>query len=157
MSFYDLPHSEEQLWKLCWEEIQRELHVPRLAVLQACLLLLERKFRFDLIADSPFRWSLLGTTVSLAQTLGLHIDPTDWKIPDWEKRMRKRLFWATFVQDKWIALTMGRPSHLKREDFNIPVPEADNMNIPAEPDENTVYFSYLVRLTVIVDDILRTF
>ena len=57
-------------------------------------------------------WALTGELVALGQDLGLHLDCTKWRIPAWEKGLRKRLAWGLFMQDKWGALVHGRPSHI---------------------------------------------
>jgi len=42
----------------------------------------------------------LGLAVSVARLLGLHEDCSDWTIPEWEKTLRIRLWWALLSYDK---------------------------------------------------------
>jgi hypothetical protein len=39
--------------------------------------------------------------VGLCHDLGLHLDSSSWPIPPGDKRRRKRLWWALYMQDKW--------------------------------------------------------
>lgn len=43
----------------------------------------------------------VGRTVTLAHSLGLHRDPSAWKVSDAEKSVRIRLWWGVFVHDTW--------------------------------------------------------
>lgn len=77
---------------------------PKLSTVQAGLLLSQR--------PEGDQWAPTAQLVATAQELGLHLDCTHWKIPPWEKGLRKRLAWALYMQDKWGALVHGRPSHI---------------------------------------------
>jgi len=57
-------------------------------------------------------WVLCSQVISLAEELGLGLDCTDWKLPKWERGLRKRLAWAVYVEDKWLSLKNSRPSHI---------------------------------------------
>jgi hypothetical protein len=59
------------------------LNRPKLSTVQAGLLLLQRPD-----GDS---WALTGQLVAVAQNLGMHLDCERWKIPEWERTLRKRL------------------------------------------------------------------
>jgi hypothetical protein len=39
--------------------------------------------------------------IGAAQLLGLHMDPSEWKLPAWEKSIRKRLWWGLLIHDKF--------------------------------------------------------
>ncbi|KAJ5663274.1 hypothetical protein N7507_004005 [Penicillium longicatenatum] len=92
----------ENLENLAMRAMDDDLKRPKLSTLQAGLLLLQR------IRSS--HCTLPAQLLSLGQTLGIHIDCTDWKIPEWEKGLRRRLAWALYMQDKWGVLVHGRPS-----------------------------------------------
>ncbi|KAJ5747762.1 uncharacterized protein N7511_009458 [Penicillium nucicola] len=92
----------EALERLAMRAMDDDLKRPKISTLQAGLLLLQRIRS----SHSTFPAQLL----SLGQTLGIHIDCTDWKIPEWEKGLRRRLAWALYMQDKWGVLVHGRPS-----------------------------------------------
>lgn len=46
---------------------------------------------------------LLARTVALAQLLGMHIDSSRWRIPDWEQELRIRLWWQLCIHDAWMS------------------------------------------------------
>lgn len=39
--------------------------------------------------------------IGCAQVLGLHRDCSSWRLPIWEKSIRKRLWWSICIADKW--------------------------------------------------------
>ncbi|KAI5357504.1 hypothetical protein Slin15195_G038650 [Septoria linicola] len=156
------PPSPDTLFKLSWLSCQPLLHTPTIAVLQTLLLLVQRRPTNRHVSDTPFKWVMMSTAVSIAQALGLNRDPTDWPIPSWEVKLRKRLAWAVFVQDKWLALNFGRSSHIQADDWDVPklteqdFPDADQHYDDEQfSDFSCQHFIKLCELTTIVDDILR--
>jgi hypothetical protein len=116
-----------QLFRYTWLAIMQEMHTPRLATLQACLLLLQRAPTNRYTTDTPFKTSLVGWTVNLAYSLGLNRECSDWVgIPIWELSLRKRLWYAVFIMDKWASLGAGAPSSIRSEDVDVlPLTAAD--------------------------------
>ncbi len=166
-----VPLSTQSLYRMAWTVITHEIHTPHLSTLQACLLLLQRDNVDQFVQWSPFQLSLVAWTVSLAQSLGLSTDCSTWRgIPPWEKRLRRRLWWATYVLDKWTLLTSGIASHIKDEDFDVLAlsvadfasdaagissrPHDQNPR-PGDGDASSAFghFSHLVWLTTILSDI----
>jgi hypothetical protein len=47
--------------------------------------------------------------VAMAHDLGLNIEPTDWDISEAEKRRRRRIWWAVYMQDKWCEAPSTDP------------------------------------------------
>ncbi|KAJ5518561.1 hypothetical protein N7453_000983 [Penicillium expansum] len=92
----------EALEDLAMQAMADDLKRPKLSTLQAGLLLLQRM--------RSSHGTLPAQLLSLGHTLGIHIDCTGWKIPEWEKGLRRRLAWALYMQDKWGVLVHGRPS-----------------------------------------------
>jgi NCS1 family nucleobase:cation symporter-1 len=64
--------------------------------------------------------------------IGLHRDPTDWNIPKWQKAVRKRLWWATFMTDCWSASCHGNPPLIALSSFNTTPLDLSHMRL----DEN---------------------
>jgi len=95
------PLSQTTLFERAHDSLSRELDSPKLETLQACLLMLHEQPPATGTTESPKIWSLTGRVVAAAQTLGLHIDPLHWNLPVWEKAVRKKLWWATYLSDKW--------------------------------------------------------
>ncbi|KAJ5107204.1 hypothetical protein N7456_003879 [Penicillium angulare] len=157
----DLPTAKE-LHRMCWSAITQEIHTPRLSTLQSCLLLLQRDNIDRFVQGSPFQWSLLAWTVSLAQTLGLSTDcSTVWGMPEWEKRLRKRLWWATYVLDKWNFACSGLTSHIHKDDYDVsPLADDDDASsqFGTENSHNAQnHFRHLVELTSILSDTIDSF
>lgn len=57
-------------------------------------------------------WLLCTQVVGLAEELGLGLDCSHWRLPKWERGLRRRLAWAVYSQDKWSSLVESRPSHI---------------------------------------------
>jgi hypothetical protein len=156
----------EMLWRMVYEIISEEIHTPRLAVLQATLLYLHKKpvgeVRYTM-ADTPFVWSFVGQIVGLACSLGLHIECRMWGIPAWEKRLRRRLWWAVYAEDKWRSLLMGRPPYVHPAEWDVS--ELDEGDFLVGPRygfstcacDTEIPFRYLVNLSRIAEEIYDTF
>ncbi|KAI5799063.1 fungal-specific transcription factor domain-containing protein [Geopyxis carbonaria] len=136
---------------------------PKLSGVQAGLLLLQRTSGIAILG-SP--WALTSQLVAIGQELGLHLDCSAWAIPGWEKGLRRRLAWALYMQDKWGALTGGRPSHIGRRDWAVrPVTPSDfpadcatdGASEAEEVEKGRQLFTQLISLTVIMADVLETF
>lgn len=164
------PPPAHQLLRISWISVTQELHTPRLATLQACLLLLQRAPTNRYTTDTPWKTSLVGWTVSLAQILGLTRECGDWtSIPSWEMSLRKRLWYAVYIMDKWASLGAGMPSHIRIEDWDVlpitdndiepPSQEQNQTAIPGflEPEEEGHHFRLLSELTVILSDIMDSY
>lgn len=153
----------QALEKLARKTIADVMHRPKLSTVQAGLLLLQQ--HSDLKGGS---WALTAQLVAVGQELGLHLDCTTWKIPSWERGLRKRLAWGLFMQDKWGALTHGRPSHITKANWAVPpvVPEDfperaededDDEGGSSEVEKGRMLFEQMIVLSGIMADVLETF
>ncbi|KAL4862427.1 fungal-specific transcription factor domain-containing protein [Aspergillus spectabilis] len=135
---------------------------PKLSTLQGGILLLQHRPFGD---DS---WALSAQIVATMQELGVHLDCDGWRIPAWEKSLRKRLAWSTYILDKWMALVHGRPSHIVDElDWTVePLTEEDFPETAADENEEEgsseietgrLAFQMFILLSQIVNEILRAF
>ncbi|KAG9230293.1 transcriptional regulatory protein [Amylocarpus encephaloides] len=156
----NLPKPDVQkLERLAPKMIADVMNRPKLSTVQAGLLLLQRPE-----GDS---WSLTGQIVAVAQNLGLHLDSSGWKIPEWERSLRKRLAWALYMQDKWGALVHGRPPLIHHENWCVrPVEKRDFPETTEDDDEEEgssdvekgrLTYVAMISLTEILTDILSTF
>jgi hypothetical protein len=151
--------SVSALEKLALESMSNIIHRPKLSTIQAGLLLLQRPE-----GDS---WALTSQLVGIGEELGLNLDCTQWRIPTWERGLRKRLAWALFMQDKWGALVHGRPSHINAADWDVQGLEEDDFpeNAADEDDEDgstevekgRMLFCEMIKLTEILGRILSSF
>ncbi|TXT07091.1 hypothetical protein VHUM_03261 [Vanrija humicola] len=98
--------------------------------------------------------------VGAIQLLGLHRDCSRWKLPKWERSLRKRLWWALYVQDKWNAYTYGRPVNIDSSRSAIPPVtfEDDDLNedgqVPLTGNEDIAVFIATCRLSTILEAVL---
>ncbi|KAJ7431794.1 hypothetical protein B0H11DRAFT_2128456 [Mycena galericulata] len=112
----------------------------RLASISAALLDLSARP----VLDSEANYVLLARTIAQAQLLGLHIDPTSWHIPSWEKDLRRSLWWALRIHDAWMSFLNSRPSHIQADNQSIPIPSPD---IALANTSNSLHASDTVRST----------
>jgi hypothetical protein len=110
----------------------------------------------------PSLWSDIGSIVGMAHDLGLNLDPTAWSLSPLDSDRRIRIWWALYIQDKWGALGLGRPSYLNDEHCNVPLPTADNFShigLSNTPISLTpaLQFVAMAHLTTILSDLLNTF
>lgn len=107
------------LRKAVIKAIQNGYHRPKLSSIEATLILLQCKPEDAFNPDHTWSWGYTGQALSIGQALGLHLDASFWAIPAWERRLRRRLSWALYMQDKWTALVHGRPSHIHDDDWGV--------------------------------------
>lgn len=155
--------SEQALEELGFRSLSVAMQRPKLSALQAGLLLLQRPHSNG--------WNLTVQLVALAQDLGLHLDCSSWSIPLWERRLRKRLAWALYIQDKWAGLVNGRPSHIQASDWVVPQLTVRDFNEDVTADEETIVtdeedqdversrivFTEMIELTGIMANVIDTF
>jgi hypothetical protein len=147
-----------ELEKLARKALGDTIHRPKLSTVQAGLLLLQHTD-----TDSA---ELTAQLISVANGLGLHLDATNWNIPDWEKGLRKRLGWGLYMQDKWSSLGSGRPSLINSANWALqPVTNADFPENASHEDEQEgssevekgrILFSHMIALSQILADLLDT-
>jgi hypothetical protein len=77
--------------KALYDVVQR----PKLSTLQGGLLLLQHRPFGD---DS---WALSAQMVATMQELAVNLDCETWRVPIWEKGLRRRLAWSIYILDKW--------------------------------------------------------
>ena len=142
------------LRNFCKQALPRELCMPRLVTIQSILLehaLLVSTHDGDSLIEV---WTACGNLVTSAQNLGLHRNPERWNIAKWEIQIRKKLWWAIFVTEKWLAYSVGRPSLIHPDDWTVtPLLPSD-----FEPsfDLGAARFIAMADLTCIISDIHST-
>ena len=131
---------------------------PKLSTVQAGLLLLQRP-------TSIASWQLHCQIVAIAQDLGLNLECSTWRVPTWERGLRKRLAWALFMQDTWSALIYGRPPHLHLSNWAVqPIVTADfpeaasdeaEDNDSTEIEKGRILFSAMINLSQMLCEVLE--
>ncbi|EGV62214.1 Fungal specific transcription factor [Yamadazyma tenuis] len=157
---------------------------PKLSAVQAGLLLLQCKHIVRVSKNNQENnntqqasqtlndlgysdWVLCSQVIALAEELGLGLDCTDWKLPKWERGLRKRLAWAVFMEDKWLSLKNARPSHINsmnwvvtlllEEDFPEKHGDGDLKEGSSDIDNGKKIFIALIELSQILSEILDSF
>ncbi|KAH6693870.1 fungal-specific transcription factor domain-containing protein [Plectosphaerella plurivora] len=156
--------SVDALWKISYTSLQREMHFPHLSCIQIYLLL-QNHFQFDSVSvETPFVWSTAASMLAMAQSLGLHTDPSGWSLPAWEIRLRRRLWWAVYCEHTWRSITHGRSSMIRHDDWDVSPPCAEDfaaeevLRLPDDIEKQSPdYFIHLCALTAIADGICRQF
>lgn len=157
-----------RLWRMVYELVAEEIHTPKLSVLQSSLLYLQQMPTGSQrsLSDSPFVWSFLGSIVAQAASLGLYLEPRPWGIPAWEKRLRRRLWWAVYLEDKWRSLLMGRPPFIHHEDFDVFELDGNDFVVDRNQDayfhsfkdhQREPFFIYATQLARVVENMHQTF
>jgi hypothetical protein len=160
-TIYDVlprPPMGSQLYRLCWFGLFHELHAPTMATVQACLLLHHHLPTNPVLSDTAFKWSMTSMALTSAQTIGLHRNSLDWNlVPLTERRMRQRLWWAVWTMDKWMSLSRGMPTLINEEDVDVDPLNKDASTVDNVHDHTAGHFEHLTFLTMILDDIRRSF
>ncbi|KAI9256919.1 fungal-specific transcription factor domain-containing protein [Sporodiniella umbellata] len=67
-------------------------------------------------------WLFSGIAIRLAQDMGLHLDCSNWQIPPQEIELRRRLWYACYIIDRWISAQLGRPLCIIDKEFDVKLP-----------------------------------
>jgi len=150
---YSAP-SPQKLFNIAWRSFGQSLHSPTIDTIQAGLILLLQPPANELVLDSAFKWSLMSSVIASGQTLGLHLDATQWRLPSEETKLRKRLSWAVYTFDKWFALSLGRPSHISDDDWLVSELALSDLE-SGQSETDTLLCRELSHLTQILSKVLR--
>lgn len=100
------PDVKRQLMDIAIRSFFEVVERPKLSIVQAGLLILKCR------SETSNNWVIASEVVALAEELGLGIDCQDWRLPKWERGLRRRLAWAVWSMEKWTSASEGRFSHL---------------------------------------------
>lgn len=98
-----------------------------------------------------------GRVVTLAQSLGLHRDPSSWKVTVHEKNVRIRLWWGVVIHDHWSSVGHGIPPTINPRYYDVLPVTSDMLAFPTIPQSclnSASTFIQLCKLTQILGDIL---
>ena len=127
--------------------VHKEDRQPSLSLLQAMLILATSPPNDILKPNFDARQSLLSDANTIAQSLGLYYDATQWPIPVPERCLRKRLSWSLRFADSWDSAVSGRQcciseddwlvSDLQLEDFSAQEIQSGHANLAIEMSKLT--------------------
>lgn len=155
----------DDLWAIAHRSYQRSTCLSHLSSLQLCLLLLQMPPPNYAVAEPLSTWSLSCSALALAESLGLNLDPSNWRLPRAEIKLRRRLWWLTYTQHIWQAVVSSRPSHI--HDDNWEVAEITPNDFDADEIQDQAIKTLILRqiplclaeikLASIVADVLKEF
>ncbi|KAF9324067.1 hypothetical protein BGZ91_003183 [Linnemannia elongata] len=108
-----------------------EYELPRQSSIQALLLMVI--YRFTSAKSGGRVWVMLGMATRMAQDLGMHRNSARWHLPPLETEIRKRLWWACYVMDRWVSACLGRPVAIDDNDCDVAFPSVVEQDW-ADPD-----------------------
>ncbi|KAI9717589.1 MAG: hypothetical protein M1828_007150 [Chrysothrix sp. TS-e1954] len=88
-------------------------------------------------------WGLSSWILNLAIETGFHRSAAAWPANTSQRsrleiELRKRIFWTLLMINVSIGGRLGRPMHLRREDYDIEFPEPMDDRLPSEMDSPQV-------------------
>lgn len=136
-----------------------EARNAKIETVEAALLHAQRHTYVFRAPTMPGMWADVGSIVGMSQDVGLNMDASGWNISEEEKKRRRRVWWAVYMQDKWTALTLGRPSYIHENQHDVAQLEvSDIITDPKGRTENGLLtartYVAIARLTAILSDIL---
>ncbi|KAF5021445.1 hypothetical protein F66182_6509 [Fusarium sp. NRRL 66182] len=143
------------IWNLATEATYSQLHrSPGMSIIEAIILNVGGREVTSLIGNGV----LLASSVAMAHSLGLNHSPIPWEIPQSEKNLRMRIWWALLVHDKWISFSHGTPPLISTTQNDVPKPRVENLCEEGSSSEKALKASVyvaLVGLTEVLDLHLR--
>ncbi|KAI7888416.1 caspase domain-containing protein [Mucor mucedo] len=129
--------------------VRKEYLTPRLATIQALILLCAYPD-----CDKSFykNWLRAGMAVRMAQELGLHRTLEKLPLTDEMFEARKRLWYCTYITDRWCCAVMGRPLAISDADCDIELP---HVNGGPNGNEDYSVFINFIKLSGILGEVLR--
>lgn len=107
----DIRQLHKAAWGLCLDDMDDQYRQSRLNVVQLAVLLLVSRPALNTGQGTIATARAIGA----AQLLGMHMDPSAWKLPAWERSVRKRLFWALLIHDKFRGEVLTLISLVERD------------------------------------------
>jgi hypothetical protein len=115
------------------------------------------------VAEPPSTWALSCTALAIAESLGVNLDSSQWRLPKKEHQLRRRLWWLTYVQHVWHALLLGRPSHINDDNWDVSIMTVQDFDTMEDydqefqhsVDELNLVFVANCDLTIIASHILK--
>jgi hypothetical protein len=122
-SSYDMGKLSADLVKLVESNLVELMDTPSVTAAQTCILLGSHHVYHG---RPNLSFSLLGATIKMSQSLGMHRGLLRGNFDDVEER--KRVWWTIYTWDRFASITYGRPLSINDKDCNH--------NMPADVFEN---------------------
>lgn len=113
------PPAPPMLTEIVESGVEIATSTPDLQLVQTLILMVLQPYPNPVVSDTAHKWSLFVRLVAAAHTIGLHLDPSDWRIPSWQVALRRRLSFTIFSTDKWLAASLGRPPMVHPDNWMV--------------------------------------
>ncbi|PKC71209.1 hypothetical protein RhiirA1_532180 [Rhizophagus irregularis] len=149
IKYYSEEYSGSSFYTKARELLRDEFDKPSISVVQALLLL---SVQISGQKDS-ITWVYIGLAIRIAQDMGLHRDSAKWNIDERQSEVRRRVWWACVVVDRFSSAGLGRPLAINEADcdVNYPVPG----KIPSDDIETIEGWVELIKCNLILGRILN--
>ncbi|KAF3081762.1 hypothetical protein TWF102_001582 [Orbilia oligospora] len=123
---------------------------PSLQALMALTLIhLTVELQTEGIHDTE-AWPIrLGMAVRMALELKLHRRSAQSKYSEDMQEMRRRLFWAVFIKDRWTSTGKGYPLMISYNDIDLDFPDVRNLDLGFENTKHH-FFVELIQQAIVV-------
>ncbi|KAJ7597406.1 fungal-specific transcription factor domain-containing protein [Mycena floridula] len=136
--------SPGRMWEAGWDYAARARNIltqifqhSRPSTVQSLLLMGYRDFG---IGSMEQAWIYIGSAMRMAIDLGLNCNSDNWKVHGHalfsaqETQIRRQIWWACMIADRYGSIYMGRPITIRDDDFDTPLPEPDETDdLPWQP------------------------
>ncbi|KAF5667768.1 transcriptional regulatory [Fusarium circinatum] len=141
------------IWNLATEAAYSQIHrSPGISTIEALILNIGGREVTALIGNGV----LLASSVAMAHSLGLNHSPISWEIPQSEKNLRMKIWWALLIHDKWLSLSHGTPPLISPTLNDVPQPLVETLcgegSFPEQALNASVYIALIETLS---DEIRR--
>ncbi|TKA53416.1 hypothetical protein B0A53_04402 [Rhodotorula sp. CCFEE 5036] len=154
---YEIRSVHKHLWRQVILPLEDEFRKPSFQTIQTAIVILTSRPAIN-VAQNHIA---MGRVVTAAQLLGLHLDPSAWRVSPRERSLRKRLWWTLLVHDKWRTLWYGRPRCIAVDDWSVPMPTLADLELPDNPTraQRSSADSYIAwcGLTAVLDPLITDF
>ncbi|KAI8942693.1 hypothetical protein NX059_000742 [Plenodomus lindquistii] len=137
------------IWNQAVAALQDDFMAPTISTIHSALL--------DLIGRPVIQVNgnivNTGRIVTLAQSLGLHRNPTSWQVTEREKSVRICLWWGVIIHDYWSSISHGIPPTINSQYYDVPLPVGDGTSDEIRA-KSMASFIQLCKLSKILGDVL---
>ncbi|KAF2274011.1 C6 transcription factor-like protein [Westerdykella ornata] len=144
------------VWNKAISAVLEDFLSPSLATVSSAVLDLIGRPSVSIMNNA----TLCGRNVALAQTFGLHRDPSKWEMSDEDKSTRIRIWWGVLITDYWSSFAYGAPPHIVKDFYDVPMPTLEfllassNSKVNLNQRYATACFIHLCALTELLGDVL---
>ncbi|CAG7931493.1 unnamed protein product [Penicillium olsonii] len=137
---HEMKNLGANLLKLIESNLVELMDTPSVTAAQTCILLGSHHVYHG---RPNLSFSLLGATIKMSQSLGLHRGNMRQEFHDLEER--KRVWWTIYTWDRFASITYGRPLGINDKDCNLnmpsDVPENPKFVDPSSGQADTICYS----------------